>query len=328
MTRFNKKKRTTSRSEEKTPEATAPDTGLQRKWSGIVILSTVIVAILIVVGIFYHRQYITPFRRTIITVDDSTIDMGYFLKRTQLAVADPIKMLEVLVREQLIKREAPRFVGQVTPEEISQELKRIARGQSENITESEAEEWYRQRLNESGLSDAEYREIVKVRILAGRLQEYLAQRVPTVGEQAHLHVIQADTHKEAEKLRARWKAGEDFNDLSREASADLESKEQGGDMGWVALNAFRTGFEHVAAKLNAGEVSEPVQLEPQGPFYLVMVSEKTRAREYAEKSLKALKDRALLEWISQEIPKHDIKYNFNSEIFAWVKWQLSKKSPK
>jgi parvulin-like peptidyl-prolyl isomerase len=320
-----KEKKRARRSGEKTLEATAPDTDRPRIWLRIAITATVIVIILSVVGVFYYQQYVAPFRRAIITVDDRTIDMGYFLKRAREANLDPIKMLEVLVKEQLIALEAPRYVGQVTKEEMGHELKRIAGGQRKNITDSEADEWYRQRLNESGLLDAEYREIVKIHILAGRLQEYLAQRVPTVGEQVHLHVIQADTYREAAKLRARWEAGENFADLCREAFTHLKSKKQGGDLGWVALQANRTGFEPVAVNLAIGEVSEPVRFKPEGPFYLVMVSEKAEVREFDERSLEALKARALQDWLDREMEKHNIKYNFNSEIHAWLKWQLSKK---
>ena len=324
MSQLNHEKRKTGRSEEKVPQATAPGAGRPRRWPKIVIVSTVIGIILSVVAVFYYQQYLSPFRRVLITVDGKTIEMGYFLKRAREANLDPLKMLEVLVKEQLIKQEAPRYVGPVTPEEIGHELKKIAGGQSKKITKSEAAEWYRQRLNESKLSDAEYRETVKTHILAGRMQEYLAQRVPTVGEQVRLHVIQADTYQEAEKLRARWKAGKKFADLAREASKHFESKKQGGDLGWVALQANTTGFEPLAARLTPGEVSAPVRLKREGPFYLVLVSEKTEARKFDKKSLEVLQARALRDWLDQEMAKHNVKYNFNSEINAWIKWQLSK----
>jgi hypothetical protein len=324
MSPSNQEKIKTGRSKEKVSPAEAKDVARTRKWLRITLFATGIGIILAVVGVFYYQQYVAPFRRAIITVDNRTVDMGYFLKRAREANLDSMKMLEVLVKEQLIKLEAPRYVGQVTPEEIGRELKRAARGPNKEITEREADEWYRQRLNESKLSDEEYREIVKVHILAGRMQAYLAQRVPTVGEQVHLHIIQADTYEEAEKLRARWKAGEKFTDLSRKASTHLESKERGGDLGWVALQANVTGLEPVAARLKVGEVSEPVRLKPEGPFCLVLVSEKAEAREFDQKSLEALKARALADWLDQEMAKHHVKFNFNSEINAWIKWQLSK----
>ena len=324
MSPSNQENRKKDRPKEKVPQATAKDAERQRRRLKIAIILTGIVIILSIVGVFYYQQYVAPFRRTIITMDNRTIDLGFFLKRAREANLDPMKMLEVLVKEQLIKLEAPRYVGQVTPEEIGRELKSVARGPNKEITEREADEWYRQRLNESKLSDEEYREIVKIHILAGRMQNFLAQRVPTIGEQVHLHVIQAETYEEAEKLRAKWKAGKKFADLAREASKHLESREQGGDLGWVALRANITGLEPVAARLTLGEVSEPVPLKPEGPFYLVMVSEKAEAREFDKRSLDVLKARALPDWLNQEMAKHNIKYNFNSEINAWIKWQLSK----
>jgi hypothetical protein len=53
------------------------------------------------------------YQRTIITVDDVTISMDYFLRRTRLADADPMIMLDVLTKEQLIILEAPQYVGEV-----------------------------------------------------------------------------------------------------------------------------------------------------------------------------------------------------------------------
>lgn len=326
MFRSNQEKMTTEfiRSKEKTPGAIAPSTRWLRRWPEIVIVSAVVGIILSVVGVFCYQQYVAPFRRIIITVDNRTIDMGYFLKRAREANLDPMKMLDVLVKEQIIKLEALRYVGPVTQEEIRRELKKAANGHDKQITDYEADEWYRQRLNESKLSDEEYKEIVEIHILAGRMQDYLARRVPTIGEQALLHVIQVETYEKAEKLRARWEAGEKFADLSREASKYLEAKEREGNLGWLALHVNITGLEPVAARLTVGEVSEPVRLKPGGPFYLVMVSEKAEAREFDKRFLEVLKARALPDWLDQEITKHNIKFNFNSETNAWMKWQLSK----
>ena len=320
-----KKKRTDSRSVEKAPASKTIDRDHKDRRTGIIIASLVVAVILIVVGIFVYQEYVAPFRRTIITVDNISIDMGYFLKRARLAGADPMSMLEVLTNELVMKQEAPRYVGEVSPEDIDQQLRMIASGGSGNITESEFKEWYRQLLNEAKISDAEYKEIVGTSVLAARLHEYLAERVPTIGEQVHLHVILMETYKEAEKVRARLEAGEDFAELAREVSLDAQSAEKGGDLGWASPHALASGFGYVASTLEVGEVSEPLQFEEGGAFYLIMVSEKADARELDEVSLQVLRGKALDDWLAEEIQFHEIKYNFNSEIYAWLNWQLSKK---
>ncbi len=321
-----KKKKADSRTVEKAPGSKSIDSYQESRRTGFIIASLVIAVILIVVGVFYYQEYVAPFRRIIITVDNTSMDMGYFLKRCRLTDADPMAMLQSLTNEQVIKLEAPRYVGEVSPEDINQELKNIASGGSGNITESELKEWYRQQLNESTLSDVEYKEMISASILANRLQAYLAERVPTVGKQVHLNLIEVETNKEAEKVRARWEAGENFADLAREASLDEQSKEKGGDAGWAAVDALASGLGYLVSNLAVGEVSQPFQPDPEneGLFYLVMVSEKSDARELDEQSLEVLKGKALQDWLVQEMQYHDINYNFNSEIYAWLNWQLSK----
>ncbi len=296
-----------------------------------VIASVVIVLILIIVGVSLYLNA-APFRRTIITVDDTSINMDYFLKRTKLASADPMVMIEVLTNEQLIKIEAPRYVAEVSPEDVDQELRRIASRKSKTISESEFKEWYRQLLNEIDISDSEYKEIVATSLLAARLHEYLAARVPTVVEQMHLHAILLETYEDAEQITARWEAGEDFADLAREVSLDEVSGEKGGDLDWLPRGVLAYWFDDIIFNLTIGDVSEIVAYtadpiateEVETLYYLFMVSEKADAREVDENSLQILKAKALDDWLMEEGKLHTISWTFNSEIYAWINWQLAK----
>ena len=184
-----KKKGTDSQSVEKSPGAKAINSGWKWSWGRFIIASVVIALIAVIISVFYYQNNVAPFRRTILTVDDITIDMGYFIKRARLAGVDPMTMLTLLTNEQLIKLAAPKYVGEVSAEDITQGLRITASGGSGNISESEFKEWYRQQLNETGFSDAEYKEIIRTSLLAVRLHEYLAERMPTVAEQIHLHAI-------------------------------------------------------------------------------------------------------------------------------------------
>ena len=336
-----KKKRTDNRPVDREPGS--QDIAVERRGrrTQYIIISVVSALILIIVGIFYYQERVAPFRRIIITVDDITINMDYFLTRTRLANADPMVILEELTKEQIIKLEAPKYIREVSPEDIDQELRRVAQGQSETISEAEFREWYRQQLNEISLSDSEFKDIIAINILRARLHEYLAERVPTVAEQVHLHAIALETYEDAEKVRARWEAGEDFAALAKEVSLDLEFKEKGGDLGWFPRSVMDYRFDYVAFTLSPGEVSEPVPYmiesqqsaggaaaAPQTYYYLLMVSEKAAAREVAEHFLPVLRARVLEDWLTERMDSHEIKYNFNSEIYAWINWQLTKMAGK
>jgi hypothetical protein len=55
-----------------------------------------------------------------------------------------------------------------------------------------------------------------------------------------------------------------------------------------------------------------------------MVSEKAEAREIDENPLQVLKSKALENWLSEEGKLHEIDWNYDSEIDAWINFQLAK----
>jgi parvulin-like peptidyl-prolyl isomerase len=239
-------------------------------------------------------------------------------------------MLQRLTNEQLIKIEAPRYVAEVSPEDIDQELRRIARGESETISESEFKEWYRQLLNEVDLSDSEYREIIATGLLRFRLHGYLADRVPTVAEQVHLYSAQLST-EEIEKMWEKTDGGEDVDKFISEIWQNKQSEGTVEDLGWLPRGVLVAGFDQLAFSLTIGEISEPLAYMSDDPtsdeifyYYLLMVSEKAAAREIDEDPLQILKAQALDGWLLEETKLHNIEWNFNSEIYAWINWQLAK----
>ncbi|MFC1934127.1 peptidylprolyl isomerase, partial [Chloroflexota bacterium] len=312
---------------EKDPGSKATDRAQKRSPTGYIIASVVMALILIIIGVSYYLTYTAPFRHTVLKVDDTSIRMDYFLKRAKLTGVEPMSLLDSLVSEQIIKLGAPQYGIEASEEDINESLRMIASGGSGNITEGEFKEWYRQQLNESGLSDSEYKEIARTNVLAARLHEYLAERVPTAAEQVHLHVILLQTYQDAEKIRARWEAGEKFADLAREASLDEASREKGGDIDWLPRGIMGSVFDEIVFNLDIGDVSEIIPTETSA--FLFMVSEKAVLRELDEDSLQVLKGMALEDWIGQERQFHEVTYHglkngFDSETNAWINYQLSK----
>ncbi|MAE10782.1 MAG: hypothetical protein CL876_02475 [Dehalococcoidales bacterium] len=317
--------------------------GHQGRWTRIIIAAVVIALIAGTIGFFAYQQYVAPYRLVVITVDDTDIRMDYFLKRITLAgEVDPISMLTQLTEEQIIILGAPQYGIEVSPEEIDETLKTMFLGDSESFSESEFKEWYRQSLNESELSDTEYRDILAIGLLSSRLHRYLAERVPTVAEQVQIHIIFVETFEEAEEARSRWAAGEDFGDLARELSLDEITGEQGGELGWFPQGGtLNPEVEFEAFSLATGNVSQPItfvgeEATPQGEpvpailgYYIIKVSDKAAARELDEASLNAIKSNALAEWISVERGKHTVKWHgfnngFDSYTDAWIRFQMAK----
>lgn len=64
-----------------------------------------------------------------------------------------------------------------------------------------------------------------------------------------------------DELRERLDQGEDFAELARNASEDIGSAADGGDLGFAAPGVYDPTFESVLFSLAKGEVSEPVRTE-------------------------------------------------------------------
>lgn len=230
---------------------------------------------------------------------------------------------------------APQYGIQVTDDDVDQELKNMASDGTGDISDVEFKEWYRQQLNDNNMSDSQYRELVYINLLTSRLHAYLAERVPTVVEQVHLHVIVVQTYEEAQKVEERLKAGEDFATVAREVSIDSSAKENGGDQGWLSP-VILSDYQSLIEALDIGEVSTPIAYYSQTDttttstepdmWYIFMVSEKDSARQLDDNQMAILQALALELWLKEEIPNHAITYNFNSEIYTWLNWQLEKDS--
>ncbi len=116
-------------------------------------------------------------------------------------------------------------------------------------------------------------------------------------------------------------------------SLDTQLKNNGGDVGWVPRGVV--GYDDIIFGLAIGTVSDPVAVDATNPstsqYLLFMVSEKASSRQIDDDPLQALKSNALINWLNQEMPSHNIiiNYDFNSSANqAWINWQLSKMAAK
>ncbi len=297
-----------------------------------IILSVIVVLIIGgIAGFAIYQDRVAPFRTAVVVVGDQSIPMRYFLKRVYISGREPLVLLQTLTREEIIKQVAPEppYNIKTSEQEIDQYLKGLARGGSAAISENDFKEWYRQQINESRLSKAEFRDLARTNLLTLRLSEYLAEKVPTVAEQVHLHMIPVKEFEIARNVKERLDAGADIASLAREVSSEPELKGRGGDFGWFPRGALSPEIARAAFdELDIGEASEPLNLDGRN-LVIVMISEKAAAREIDEGSLQMIKARSLDEWLDEEkqyhkVEFHGFKHGYDSETDAWVQWQLQR----
>jgi parvulin-like peptidyl-prolyl isomerase len=281
-----------------------------------------------VAGFFVYRDWIAPFNTIVLEVNGKSIKMRYFLKRVAMSGEPATVMLQILTREQMIKQAAaaPPFNITITAEDIDRFARELAGGEKSTIEEGEFREWYRQQLNETRLSDAEYRDFLRTRLLSVKMREYFSQRISTVAEQVFVNMIPVADLSDAETVKQKYEAGEDFEALASEYSVQPGLGEIGGKIGWFPQGVLEPRLDGLAFGLEIGHISDPIPLDEQH-LIIMMISDKSAARELDEQSLAVLKSKVLEEWVTDahkdfEIQFHGFNNGYDSETDAWVQWQL------
>lgn len=284
-----------------------------------------------IAGFALYRDRMAPFNTTIVEVDGISIDMRYFLKRVALHGGDAMETLQILTKEEIIKKVAtkPPYNIAVTVQDIDKYAREVAQGGAPSMDEAEFGEWYRQQLNDTRLSDSEFRDLLRNSLLSLRLSKLLSENLPTVAEHVYVHMIPVQNQQIAVEVKKKHDAGTDFAVLAREYSIDPELGQRGGGVGWFARGVLDPRFDVAAFELEIGESSEPIFFD-EDRFVIIMVAEKVSDREMDEQSLIVKRANILDEWYNQEYKNHSVQFHgfsngYDSATDAWVQWQLARK---
>lgn len=306
---------------------------VKQKQLRVLLLSILAIAVLCIGGIVYYQTYMAPYRRVVITVDDTVVRMDYFLKRARLSGNDVETTVQQLVYEQVVKLEGKKSGIAISDAEVDRALRAAAASASADnvtpnpvLTEGEYSAWFNEELKTYDMSAAQYREMVGTNLLAIRIQEALRQNLPTKGEQVHLHVIVLGSLSDVAEAKSRLESGETFAAVARDMSLDTQTKEAGGDVGWEPKGILP--YDDVFFTLEVGKVSDPVMMDSSSPstsqYLMFMVSEKDPERVIDEDAMQQLAYNAFYNWLNQQIEQHTVTYNLNEDTQAWITWQLSK----
>ena len=305
----------------------APQLGLAQ-----VVILVLVVAVIVggVAGVAIYRDRVKPLQTKVLIVDELAVDMGHFLKRVRMFNREPLEVLQLLTRELIIAQTAvkPPYSIEVTDQDVEDYLRASARAGADSITDEELKEWYRQALNDTELSDAEFRELMRRNLLTQRLTEYLGERLPTVAEQVRLYLIVFASPEAGTGIVAQLEAGADFFELAgSEANADEKLRAKGGEVGWLPREAMRPELA-VVFDLPVGQPSRMLALGGSA-YAIAMVGERAAAREMEPEAREAAKATALTTWFNQEYQYHHVEFHgftngYDTETDLWVKWQLQR----
>jgi hypothetical protein len=295
-----------------------------------IIVGALLAGVIALVSVAYFQQYVAPFRRVVITVDNTQIRMRDFLDRVRVTGSGGIGTLQNITNEIMIKDGTSRLGITASDQEVEADLRKQAAG-SDNatVTDAEFKEWYRQLLDTSKISNGKYRDSVRSSILSSKLQDYINKQIPPQIEHAHVYGIFVATYEEAQEVKTRITSGEDFGKVAAEVSLD-QTGQSGGELDWIPQGALVMG-NYDPFTLKVGEVSDPAAVvsDPQTPpssYYVLTVTE-FAPRDISPSYLPEIQNKRFQDWLVDENKLHQVKWNYNSTIDAWVNWQLAKTNP-
>lgn len=183
------------------------------------------------------------------------------------------------------------------------------------VTEDQFKQEYTQFLKElqakTGMSEAEYREQLKLGALRRKMRDVISANVPPSGQQAHIAVIITDKEEDARKAKDRLAAGEDFAKVVAEVSTDTVTKEKGGDRGWIIPGQSDPAIDQVAFSLPVGQVSDPI--ETGGRWQLIKVLEREDNRPFTPDQLEEKRSEAFQEWLNQRKLESNIQRFYSQD---------------
>ncbi len=133
---------------------------------------------------------------------------------------------------------------------------------------------------------------------------------PDERQAAHILIAPGDAAAgQAEELKTRLDAGENFAALAAEYSADTGSGSNGGELGWLGIDdSPAPEFEEVLFALEPGGISEPVQT-PFGYHLIKLLAVRDgKSQEYADVSeelLQRLRENAAADLYAERVDELD-----------------------
>jgi len=316
----------------------------------------ILAGVLILVGIAaipawaFINEFVLPPRELAVRVEDRSytrgevVDFIRFHQRLTEEVGEVFNIgsslfqsLQTISENEMAFQGAPGLGITVSDLEIDYEVRRLLgygylteehRTESSDAQVAEAQFQF---LNNVGLTEERYREIIQKGLFRKRVRERVGENVPRIQEQVHvyriiLHGFEPDVRN---RIAQRVNGGENFSDLAFEYSVDSEVRRSGGDEGWLPAGVIPEfdplffGLDDEGNRnLPIGKVSEIVRVQAEGSFGVLYVAEYLPAREIDRGPLELLKDAALTSWFNEFRAQVEVELILNSTIADWVNEQV------
>lgn len=205
---------------------------------------------------------------TVATATDSTITKSDFEK--QLKDRYGKDMLYEMIAQDVITKKY-----KVSDDDVDKEVQKA---------KSQYGDQFKNVLKNNGLKDeADFKNQIKFKL---SMNKAIKQSVTEKDVKDHYkpeikasHILVSDEN-EAKEIKKKLDAGASFEELAKQESQDLLSKEKGGDLGYFNSGRMAPEFETAAYKLKIGQISNPVK-SPNG-YHIIKLTDKKDLKPYDE----------------------------------------------
>lgn len=132
-------------------------------------------------------------------------------------------------------------------------------------------------LKATGQTRDDYQASLREALLWQRVMDVITADIPATAEQVHLRHIIVDSQESADLVLAQLQAGADMAQLAREASLDVATRDNGGDLGWFPRGLLEPELETLAFSMEPGELAGPIDFGQGYQFVQLLEREAERA---------------------------------------------------
>ncbi|AZQ48675.1 peptidylprolyl isomerase PrsA [Bacillus albus] len=205
---------------------------------------------------------------TVATATDSTITKGDFEKQLKDRYGKDM-LYEMMAQDVITKK------YKVSDDDVDKEVEKA---------KNQYGDQFKNVLKNNGLKDeADFKNQIKFRLA---MNEAIKKSITEKDVKDHYkpeikasHILISDEN-EAKEIKKKLDAGASFEELAKQESQDLLSKEKGGDLGYFNSGKMAPEFETAAYKLKVGQISNPVT-SPNG-YHIIKLTDKKELKPYDE----------------------------------------------
>lgn len=218
-------------------------------------------------------------QEVVATVDGVKITKEEFLERLKKWAGEAVLM--GMIDDILVEREAQKEGVGATDDEVKMRVEIFRRL---NVPPGVD---FQQDLINNGTTLARIRDTFRLGILVEKIiakrenitvsEDEIKEEFKKISKERRVRFILTKSEEDAIALQQKFNEGSfSFSELAKRYSQDQESREKGGDLGWVRKGMLPPYFEDVVFKLKIGKVSEPIWT--RYGFYFFMVEEEREGK--------------------------------------------------